>query len=138
MVKEGVEDDLVDLIAGLEIRMRKAEEEVKIVKEMMKEIKEEVVEQGGKGDRGVEKPKRKKHTWEVGDRIILKNSFRYRGNSVNFYGMKGRVTKVSRGWIWFEVHAMCTGEFKLETKWDGGYYRKRHNLKNLEWETDKE
>ena len=134
MVREGVED-ITELIAGLEIRLKNAESEVKSVKESIREIKGESVG-GEEGDRGVEKPKREKHTWKVGDRVMVKNRFRYRGNGVNFHGMKGRVTKVARDWIWFEVHAVCTRKTKLEQNWDGGYYRKRHNLENLEWETD--
>jgi len=133
MVKDEVDEDIADLIAGLEIRLRKAEGEVKSVKGMIREIKKEIAE-GEEENRGVEKPKRKKHTWKVGDRVMVKNSFRYRGSGVNIHRMKGRVTKVARDWIWFEVHAMCTRDIRLEQKWEGGYYRKRWNLENVEWE----
>ena len=73
----------------------------------------------------------RKNTWDVGDSIIVLNSFRYRGSSCSHSQMNGTITKVTKHWIWFSVRRF--DPFKKEFVVETDHYRARQNLWNEKW-----
>jgi len=119
----GMIDRLVHRLEGLEVEARNIRDTMKEVIKTMGKEESECTEES-------EKPtSRKNGSWVVGDHIAVKNAFRYRGSTEKRFGVKGIVTKVTSDWIWFRVF----GKRKNEDVWEDGYYRKRRNLINKEW-----
>jgi len=119
----GMLDRLVHRLEELEVEARDIRH---ILKEVIKGIRKEERE----GTAESKKPtSRKNGSWRVGDHIIVKNAFRYRGGTDKQYGTQGIVTKVTEDWIWFKV----LRSWKSDEIWEDGYYRKRRNLRNKEW-----
>jgi len=119
----GLIDSLVHRLEELEVEARSIRHTMKDVIKKMEKEKVECTEEPKKPT------SRKNGSWMVGDHITVKNAFRYRGSTEKQYGVKGIVTKVTSDWIWFKV---C-GKWKNEDVWEDGYYRKRRNLMNKEW-----
>ena len=77
------------------------------------------------------KNQREKGSWEIGDSVMVRNSFRYRGSLRRYNEVEGRITKVTKDWVWFSVQRWNDAENRNIT--ETGYYRKRYNLENRSW-----
>jgi len=130
---EVVEDRILHLVAELERVEIKVGELKSELKEMVKVAKSRRsgLRARKKEDNEEKNPEGRKNSWNVGDSVIVMNSFRYRGSSCNHSQMNGTVTKVTKHWIWFSVRRFdpFIKDFFVET----GHYRARHSLSNERW-----
>jgi len=125
------EHRLGEVIDRLVKRLDELEVETRSIRDALKGVGIEIEKTRGEGREELKKPtSRKNGSWRVGDEIIVKNAFRYRGDAEKRYGIKGDVTKVTNDWIWFRV----VRRWREKDLWEDGYYRKRKNLSNLEWD----
>jgi len=132
-IGEVVEDRMLDLVSELERVEIKVGELKSELKEMVKVSKSRRsgLRARKKEDNEEKKPEGRKNSWNVGDSVIVMNSFRYRGSSCSHSQVNGTVTKVTKHWIWFSVHRF--DPFSKDFVVEAGHYRARHNLWNERW-----
>jgi len=130
---EGVEDRILDIIAELErvkIKVGELKFELKEMVKVKKSSRTGLMARKKEDDEEKNSGWRK-NSWEIGDSVIVLNSFRYRGSSCSHSQVNGTITKVTKHWIWFSVRRFdpFRKEFVVET----GHYRARKNLWNERW-----